>query len=61
MSVYAHIAFHDGSLGTVWGPCSDGTKFICECPQCEHANKLEADGKDWETEYEAARLRDFDR
>lgn len=59
MSVYAYIAFHEGSLGTVWGPCSDGRTDPCECPQCRHANELSANGKDWNTEYRAAKQRGF--
>ena len=61
MSVYNYIAFHDGSLFSIWGPCSgDGKKLHCDCPQCRHADKLAADGKDWDLEYEKARLRNFD-
>lgn len=61
MSIFDYIAFNDGSLGTVWGPCSDGTKISCDCPQCTHANRIEESGKDYSTEYELARLRNFDR
>lgn len=61
MSAFQYIALREGSLFSIWGPCTDGSKLECDCPQCEHANKLEAEGKDWDEEYEKARERDFDR
>ena len=57
-NVFSHIAYHDGTLFTVWGPCSDGRKDPCDCPQCSHAAKLEAEGKDWEREYQKWRSGD---
>ena len=57
--MFEWIAAKEGSLGSVWGPCTDGSKLECECPQCIHANKLEAEGKDWDTEYEKARKAGF--
>lgn len=59
--MYDIIAAHEGSGGTIWGPCTDGSKFFCDCPQCEHANNIEASGKDWNVEYEKARARNFDK
>ena len=53
------IAAKDGSLGSVWGPCTDGSKLECDCPQCQHANQLEAEGKDWDVEYDKARKEGF--
>ena len=62
MSVYDHIAYTDGSLGTIWGPCmGGGQKSACDCPPCQNANRIEAEGNDYADEYEAARLRNFDR
>ena len=61
MSVYLNIAWHDGSLGTIWGPCLDGSKDPCECKACKNANRIEAEGLDFSAEYEKAKLRDFDR
>lgn len=60
--MYDYIAYKDGSLGTIWGPCSgDGSKNPCECKQCRHANQLDEEGKDFNLEYENARARNFDR
>lgn len=61
MSVFYVIAYNDGSLGTIWGPCTDGSKLTCDCPQCQNANRIEAEGLSWDEEYEKARLRNFDR
>lgn len=59
MSVYHHIAHKDGELFTIWGPCV-GTKQGAPgcCVSCDHANALEAAGKDWETEYQAWKRRE---
>ena len=56
MSVYDYIAYKDGSLFTIWGPCTgDGTQEEqCDCPQSQHADKLEAEGKDFNEEYDKA-------
>jgi hypothetical protein len=54
MSIFTFIAYKNKSLFTVWGPCSGEGKIPCDCPQCKHADKLEAEGKDWETEYQKA-------
>lgn len=54
------IAAKEGSLYTVWGPCTDGSKIECDCPQCTHANKLEAEGKDWDEEYAKAKEAGFE-
>lgn len=64
MSAYDHIAYNDGSLGTIWGPCMGGAqdgKSGCNCGPCQNANRIEAEGKDYAEEYERARLRNFDR
>ena len=64
MSVYDHISYFDGSLGTIWGPCMgscQGGTAGCDCPPCKNANGIEAEGKEYGEEYEKARLRDFDR
>ena len=37
-SLYELIAYREGSLFSIWGPCSDGTVSRCECEQCLHAN-----------------------
>jgi phage FluMu protein Com len=57
--MFEYISAGDGSLGTVWGPCIDGSKLECDCPQCKHANKLELEGKDWDVEYEKAKKNRF--
>ena len=49
---YHIIAYKNGELFTVWGPCSGIGKDPCDCPQCQHAQKLEDAGLDWETEYQ---------
>jgi hypothetical protein len=59
--MFNFIAAMDGSLGTVWGPCTDGSKLECDCQQCIHANKLFSEGKDWDVEYEKARKYGFNR
>lgn len=62
MSVFTYLAWLEGSLGTIWGPCTgDGTEDPCQCPQCRHAEALEASGRDYDEEYELARSRNFDR
>lgn len=61
MSVYAYISWNEGSLFTKWGPCLDGSKLECDCIACKNANRIEREGLDWDAEYTAARLRDFDR
>lgn len=57
--MFEYIAAGDGSLFTIWGPCTDGSKLVCDCPQCQHANKLANEGKDWDEEYEKARKNGF--
>ena len=52
MGIFEMIALEDGTLFSIWGPCTDGSKMECDCPQCQHANKLEAEGKDFCEEYE---------
>ncbi len=47
---YIKIAYEEGTLFSVWGPCSDGSKNPCDCPQCKHAEKLEAAGLDYNEE-----------
>lgn len=32
-------------------------KTPCDCPQCQHAQKLENDGVDWDTEYRNTKLK----
>lgn len=59
--MFNRIAFEDGSLGTIWGPCTGDGGEPCECPSCQNAERLFADGKDWDEEYEKARGRNFDR
>lgn len=61
--IFAMIAAGDGSAGTIWGPCtgSSSPDGECDCPQCTHAAKLEAEGKCCFEEYEKARLRNFDK
>lgn len=59
--MFDFIAAFDGSGGTIWGPCTDGSKMECDCPQCENANRIEAAGLDWDEEYRKAASRDFDR
>ena len=51
---YIKIAYEEGTLFSVWGPCSDGSKNPCDCPQCKHAEKLEAAGLDYNEEYAKA-------
>ena len=55
------LAAYNGSGGTIWGPCTDGSKIECDCPQCENANRIERAGLDWDEEYKKAELRNFDR
>lgn len=52
MSVYTKISYEEGSLFTVWGPCSGFKKDPCDCPQCTHAEDLVKRGLDYENEYE---------
>ena len=55
MQIYTKIAYRDGTLFTVWGPCSsNGQPDPCGCPQCKHADQLKAGGKEWEEEYQKA-------
>jgi hypothetical protein len=53
MSIFAHIAYEDGVLFSVWGPCSCSSTDDY-CIQCQHIDKLEAEGKDYEEEYQKA-------
>ena len=54
MSVYDAIAYRDGLFHTIWGPCWYGWKEPCDCPSCVHADKLAAEGKDWDEEFHRA-------
>lgn len=53
-SLYELIAYREGSLFSIWGPCSDGTVEPCQCKQCLHANAIEKAGLDYNEEYERA-------
>ena len=53
-SLYEFIAYREGSLFSIWGPCSDGTVEPCQCKQCLHANAIEKAGLDYNKEYERA-------
>ncbi len=52
--IYAEIAHEDKTLFGPWGPCSDGRQDPCDCPQCQHADRIAAAGLDYETEYQEA-------
>lgn len=54
---FVEIAFHDGDLYTIWGPCTGIGKDSCDCPQCQHAQKIEDSGLDWDVEYRKAHQR----
>ena len=54
-------AFMDGSEYTIWGPCTGSASDSCNCPSCENASRIEAQGLDWDDEYEAASKRGFDK
>ena len=58
--MFEGIALMEGSLGSIWGPCTDGSKLECDCPQCLHANKLSVEGKDWDVEYQKAEKSGFE-
>ena len=58
-SVYDFVAWHEGSLGTKWGPCLDGAKFQCDCIACKNANYIESIGLDFYEEYKKAKCNDF--
>lgn len=64
MSAYDHIAYIEGSLGTIWGPCmgaGQNGESQCNCGPCQNANRIEAEGLEYCEEYEKASLRNFDR
>ena len=52
---FVKIAYENDELFSVWGPCSGDGKNPCDCPQCKHADALELQGLDWETEYQKAK------
>lgn len=59
MSVYDYIAYHEGTLGTEWGPCfcpipAPGQQYSGECAACKLADRLEAEGKDYDEARAAA-------
>ena len=61
MNIYDYIAYQDGSIGTIWGPCLDGSKENCDCKACQNADRINEAGLDFDEEYEKAMARNFDR
>lgn len=53
------ISLHEGSYGTIWGPCTGNGDINCSCPQCENANRVEESGLDWDEEYKKAMENNF--
>ena len=60
-NIFETMSIMEGSYDTIWGPCTDGTKDPCTCPQCQNANSIVNAGKNWDEEYDKAEKRNFDR
>lgn len=58
---YFNIAYKDGVLFTKWGPCFCPSDESWECPACKNAEDLEAQGLDYDEEYEKAAQEKEDR